>query len=94
MSGREFASGLALSHNLSDRFEAMPAVSRHRACFDHDGFRNIVEQDHLVRVLEAIQRGGRGTAPKPSPMCALPTPSPPPVRGSGCPPVPPTRGAA
>jgi hypothetical protein len=47
-----------LLHNLLDRFEARPAVSRHLAYIDHDGFKNIAEQDRLVRELEAIERGG------------------------------------
>ena len=58
MSRRGFTSSQALLHDLLDRFEARPAVSRHRAYIDYDGFKNIAEQDRLVRELEAIERGG------------------------------------
>jgi hypothetical protein len=53
-----FTSSNALLHNLLDRFEARPAVSRHLAYIDYDGFKNIAEQDRMVRELEVIERGG------------------------------------
>jgi hypothetical protein len=53
-----FTSSNALLHDLLDRFEARPAVSRHLAYIDYDGFKNITEQDRMVRELDAIERGG------------------------------------
>jgi hypothetical protein len=53
-----FTSSDALLHNLLDRFEAKPTVSRHLAYIDYDGFKNIAEQDRLVRELKAIERVG------------------------------------
>ena len=58
MSRGGFTSSNALLNDLLDRFEARPAVSRHLAYIDYDGFKNIAELDRMVRELDAIERAG------------------------------------
>jgi hypothetical protein len=58
MSRRGFTESAALLHDLLDRFEAKPAVNRHLAYVDYDGFPSISHQDRMIRALELIEREG------------------------------------
>jgi hypothetical protein len=55
---RGFTDSAALLHDLLDRFEAKPAVSRLLAHIDYDGFDSISHQDRMIRALEAIEHEG------------------------------------
>lgn len=58
MSRRGFTDSAALLHDLLDRFEAKPAVNRHLAYVDYDGFTSISHQDLMIRALKLIEREG------------------------------------
>ena len=58
MSRRAYTESKTLLASLLDGFEAKPSVRRHIAYVDYDGFKNIAEQDRLIRELREAERSG------------------------------------
>jgi len=56
VSRRGFKDSAELLHDLLDRLEAKPAVGRHLAYIDYDGFSSVADQDRMIGALERVAR--------------------------------------